>query len=88
VALDLLDKAGQIDLMFTDMVMPGGINGKKLAELARAKRPGLRVLFTSGFTGAFLDKDVELDAGDMLLSKPYRRSDLARALQQALERPE
>jgi PAS domain S-box-containing protein len=88
VALDLLDKAGQIDLMFTDMVMPGGTNGKKLAELARAKRPGLRVLFTSGFTGAFLDKDVELDAGDMLLSKPYRRADLARALQQALERPE
>jgi PAS domain S-box-containing protein len=86
-ALELLDTAGRVDLMFTDMVMPGGINGKKLAELARAKRPGLRVLLTSGFPGAFLSENVELDAGDALLSKPYRRADLARALEQALNQP-
>jgi PAS domain S-box-containing protein len=84
-ALEMLDKTARIDLMFTDMVMPGGINGKRLAALARDKRPGLRVLFTSGFPGAFLNNDIELSAGDALLSKPYRRADLERAVRQALD---
>jgi PAS domain S-box-containing protein len=83
-ALAHLDGPEPIDLLFTDVVMPGGTNGKQLATLARTRRPGLRVLFTSGFSGTFLGGESELDEADRLLSKPYRKSELARAVADAL----
>jgi PAS domain S-box-containing protein len=83
-ALDILDRGDDIDLLFTDIVMPGGINGKELATRAREKRPDLKVLFTSGFPGASLTDSAVLDQGDMLLSKPYRKHDLAKALAEML----
>jgi PAS domain S-box-containing protein len=73
----------KIDLLFTDIIMPGGINGRQLAEEARAVRPDLKVLFTSGFPGDSLG-NVELEAGAALLGKPYRRIDLARKLHEVL----
>ena len=73
----------KIDLLFTDIIMPGGINGKELAEAARQVRPDLKVLFTSGFPGDSLG-NVELEAGAALLGKPYRRIDLARKLHEVL----
>ena len=88
VALDLLDHCGPVDLMFTDMVMPGGVDGRKLAELARAKRPGLKVLFTSGFPGAFLSNDMNLESEHFLLSKPYRKSELGEAIRGVLQATE
>jgi PAS domain S-box-containing protein len=84
-ALDALDSSIKIDLLFTDMVMPGGINGKELASKARIKRPNLKVLFTSGFPGTLLSNGTELDVGNALLSKPYRKHDLAKAIRETLD---
>jgi hypothetical protein len=64
--------------------MPGGLNGKELATKARSKRPDLKVLFTSGFPGTSTGPGTKFDDGDVLLSKPYRRHDLAKAVEQIL----
>ena len=83
-ALNLLDSGVRIDLLFTDVVMPGPMRGPELARRARERIPGLAVLFTSGYTenaimqGGRLDPDVEL------LSKPYTAEALARKLRQML----
>jgi PAS domain S-box-containing protein len=79
-ALALLDDIGQVDLLFTDIVMPGPMNGRELAAKARAERPDLKVLYTSGFPGAFVGEDDR----DALLNKPYRKRDLANAIHRAL----
>jgi PAS domain S-box-containing protein len=84
-ALAILAKEELIDLLFTDVILPGEINGAKLAKLAQAQRPGLKVLFTSGYTEDAIFHDGRLDPGVQLLSKPYRRHELARKLRQILE---
>jgi len=84
-ALALLAKEGPFDLLFSDVVLPGEINGPKLAELAQAQRPGLKVLFTSGYTENSIIHHGRLDPGVQLLSKPYRRNDLARKLREVIE---
>jgi two-component system CheB/CheR fusion protein len=76
-----------IDLLLTDIVMPGGINGRELAQRARKRWPEIKVVFTSGFSGARLIGE----AGPLfprvpLLSKPYRKEDLASAAREALDR--
>jgi PAS domain S-box-containing protein len=81
-ALSLLDEMEQIDLLFTDIVMPGPMNGRDLAAKARARRPDLKVLYTSGFPGALAGDRV--DDRDELLNKPYRRRDLANAIHRVL----
>jgi CheY-like chemotaxis protein len=83
MAMQKIRTPAKIDLLFTDVIMPGGINGKELAEAARQVRPDLKVLFTSGFPGDSLG-NVELEAGAALLGKPYRRIDLARKLRAVL----
>jgi PAS domain S-box-containing protein len=83
-ALDQLDKEPKIDLLFTDIVMPGGLNGKELAKKAKAKYPNLRVLFTSGFPGTALSAGAGLEDGDLLLNKPYRKRDLAEMVHRVL----
>lgn len=75
-ALDRLDQGLPIDLLFTDMVMPGGISGRQLAEMAIQKRPGLRVLFTTGYSADAKLSDSILDQEVNLLRKPYRRATL------------
>ena len=86
-ALDLLERE-KVDLLFSDVVMPGGIGGFELARRATSRWPGLRVLLTSGFPEARLQDNGEPLAGIRLLSKPYRRDDLARALRDSLDAPE
>ena len=69
----------EVDLLFTDLVMPG-MNGADLAQAAAALRPGLKVLFTSGYSGSALRDDQRLKNDGMFLGKPYRKQDLARKL--------
>ena len=85
-ALELLSATDDIALLFTDIVMPGGMNGRELAEAALGLRPDLRVLYTSGYTENAIVHHGRLDPGVDLLSKPYRRQDLARKLRTVLDR--
>jgi PAS domain S-box-containing protein len=73
-----------IDIVFTDIVMPGGINGWELAELAKQIRPGLPVLLTSGYALETLVLHGRLQPGAMVLAKPYRKDALARRLREIL----
>ena len=87
---DALQKLGtdmHVDLLFTDIVMPGGINGWELAELARKARPELRVLLTSGYALETLNANGHVRDGSVILAKPYRKAELARHLREALSRP-
>jgi two-component system CheB/CheR fusion protein len=84
--LELLDRQS-IDLLLTDIVMPGGINGRELARRARQRWPEIKIVFTSGFSEARLNGDAgPLAACTPLLSKPYRKEDLASAAREALDR--
>ena len=84
-ALAVLDEGAPVDLLFTDVVLPHGMNGVKLASTALAQRPDLKVLYTSGYTDNAIVINGTLDAGSELITKPYRRTMLARRLRQILE---
>jgi len=77
----------RFDLLFTDVVIPGGMNGPQLAAEARKRAPAMHVLFTSGYTENAIVHQGRLDPGVHLLNKPYRRSDLALKIRQALKAP-
>ena len=76
--------ASPIDLLFTDVVMPGPLRSPELARKARERLPGIAVLFTSGYTENAIVHGGRLDAGVELLSKPYTREALALKLRQVL----
>ncbi len=84
-ALRLLEKNSSIDLLFSDIVMPGGISGPQLAQQALKTRPRLKILYTSGYTENTVIHHGRLDPGVLLLNKPYHRRDLAAKLRAALE---
>ncbi len=84
-AMQIIREHEEIDLLFTDVVMPGGINGPELARQALELRPALKVLYTSGYTQNAIIHHGRLDPGVLLLSKPYQRSKLSRMVRQALE---
>ena len=76
-----------IDLLLTDVVMPGGVNGRELARRARQRWPEIKVIFTSGFSEARLNGNADpWSSFTPLLGKPYRKEDLASAARQALDR--
>lgn len=83
-ALRALEKDNDIDLLLTDIVMPGGMNGRQLADKARETYPSLKVLFTSGYTENAVVHQGRLDPGVELLSKPYTRIELATKVQRVL----
>ena len=82
--LAIIDGAERIDLLFTDVIIPGGMNGRQFATEALRRRPGLKVLYTSGYTDNAIVHHGRLDAGVLLLAKPYLSSDLARMIRTAL----
>ena len=73
-----------IALLLTDVVLPGRLRGRELARQALAARPGLRVLFMSGYTADAITHDGRLDAGVRLISKPFQREELARRVAEEL----
>ena len=75
-ALAIINGPERIDLLFTDVIMPGGMNGRQLAIEAQTRRPGLKILYTSGYTENAIVHHGRLDAGVLLLPKPYLGSDL------------
>ncbi len=87
-ALQALSGAGAaaIDLMLTDMVMPGGMSGAELVRQARALHPGLRIVLTSGYVAGSAPGSGESLSGVPMLPKPYRQTDLARIIEQSLGR--
>lgn len=86
-ALEILHAVPDIDLLFTDVVMPGGLDGGQLADAARVMRPDLRVLFTSGYAEHPIVKNRRLARGVELLPKPYRRNEVAAKVRKVLDRP-
>jgi CheY-like chemotaxis protein len=82
-ALAVLATNADVDLLFTDVVMPGGLNGRQLADAARELRPGLSVLFTSGYAEDVLGGRTE--RGVQLIGKPYRHDELAAKLRAVLD---
>ncbi len=84
-ALALVERGEPFDLLFTDVIMPGGISGRELAEAVAKRRPGVKVLYTSGYTDNAIVHHGRLDEGVLLLTKPYRKPQLARMVRQALD---
>lgn len=84
-ALDLFSTLADVDLLFTDIVMPDGINGRELAQLLTQQKPQLRVLFSSGYSDTALIRGGRLDEDIHLLSKPYRRREMAEKVRQVLD---
>ncbi|MES2255670.1 MAG: response regulator [Pseudomonadota bacterium] len=79
-ALKLLEEGAKIDLLFTDVVMPGAISTREMTRRAQEMHPGLKVLYTSGYTQNAIVHNGRLDDDAFLLSKPYRKDELARKL--------
>ncbi|MBT2794758.1 hybrid sensor histidine kinase/response regulator, partial [Paraburkholderia strydomiana] len=83
-ALVIIESGIPIDLLFTDVVMPGPLRSPELARKARERLPGIAVLFTSGYTANAIVHDGRLDDGVELLSKPYSRDEMARKIRYVL----
>lgn len=84
-ALTLLDEGPAVDLLFTDVVMPGTLSGMDLARLAAEKIPGIKVLFTSGYPSSRLGSGRVAEGEVRLLGKPYTRKELAAAVREVLD---
>lgn len=83
-ALSVLRTDQEVDLLFTDIVMPGGLDGMDLAKATRMIRPNLPVVFATGYAEAAMRREGEIITTDNLVTKPYRRLELAAKLRTAL----
>lgn len=86
-AIDILKEDDAFDLVFTDIVMPGGVNGVQLAEEAQEMYPGMKVLFTSGYARDALPNDRHVPSNIPMLSKPFRTRELVAKVEAALANP-
>ena len=84
-ALDILASEPAVDLLFTDVVMPGGMNGRQLAVEAQKRHPGLKTLFASGYSETAVIQDGKLAEGVVMLSKPYEMEELAHYVRSVLD---
>jgi CheY-like chemotaxis protein len=85
-ALAIIDHE-QVDLLFTDVVMPGGLNGRQLAEEASKRRPRLKVLYTTGYARNAIVHHGRLDPGVHLVGKPFSYAELAAKVRAVLDAP-
>jgi PAS domain S-box-containing protein len=86
LAIEAVEAGCEPDLLFTDMIMPGGMNGRDLAEHLRRRQPGLKVLYTSGYAhGAIDGRPDRTGTVRHLLGKPYRRRGLATKVREVLD---
>ena len=79
-ALDMLRGDNPVDLLFSDVIMPGGMNGVQLTVEAQRIRPELKVLLSSGYTAAALSREHGLPDNLNIVEKPYQREELAKKL--------
>jgi PAS domain S-box-containing protein len=86
-AIAVAESGAEFDLLFTDVIMGGLMNGRQLADEMTKRRRGLKVLFTSGYTENAIVHHGRLDPGVLLLAKPYRNADLAGMIRRALAVP-
>jgi DNA-binding NtrC family response regulator len=87
-ALEVWERADRpIDLLLTDMVMPGGIMGSELAERLLSRSPNLKVIYTSGYSPGMAGKDASLLEGRNFLPKPYSIGKLAQFVRKCLDAP-
>ena len=83
-ALDILARGHAVDLVFTDLIMPGGMSGREVAARARQLKPGIKVLLTSGYAEELVHGD-DLEREQLkVLRKPYQQADLVAALREVL----
>jgi PAS domain S-box-containing protein len=85
-ALEVLQAAHDVDLLFTDVVLPDGMDGRRLADEARRRRPGIRILFTTGYTRNAIVHNGRLDPGVNLITKPFSFEGLAAKVREVLDR--
>ncbi|MDX1485042.1 MAG: PAS-domain containing protein [Alphaproteobacteria bacterium] len=85
-ALKVLDSVSRMNLLFTDVVLPGGMSGPQLAAEVERRHPGIAVLYTSGYTDLANVGESAIGEGAELLQKPYRKADLARKVRGAIDR--
>jgi CheY-like chemotaxis protein len=83
-AIQLLESGQEFDLLFSDVVMPNGMNGVELAREARRFSKGIKILLTSGYAGDVLERHQAVDECP-IIDKPYRLPDLARRLRSILQ---
>jgi CheY-like chemotaxis protein len=83
--LRILRREAHVDLLFTDVVLPGGLTGAQVASEAQAIQPGLRILFTTGYARNAIVHNGRLDPGVQLITKPYSFVDLAAKIRDVLD---
>ena len=77
---------GNFDLVLTDVIMPGGVSGRELADRLRVHRPGLKVIYMSGYTGELAGRGIELREGVNFLQKPFGPTALLACVRSCLDR--
>ena len=87
-ALPILEQERPIDILLSDVIMPGGMNGLDLAKAARERRPDLKVLFVSGYDRMAIAQATKYDDSLKLLNKPFSLTDLARELSALVPNPD
>ncbi len=85
-ALKIVERHPEIDLLFTDVVLTGGMNGRALSDEVTRRRPELPVLFTTGYTSNAIVHHGRLDPGMHLIGKPFTYAELATKVRQMLDR--
>ncbi|MDP6872652.1 MAG: response regulator [Alphaproteobacteria bacterium] len=84
-AIDCLKDGERFDLLFTDIVLPGGMNGREIADAAKHLQPDIKVLYTTGYAENATLQSKRLESGAVLVNKPYRRVELLEKVREMLD---